>query len=972
MYIKSIKVQGFKSFADKLELDLSSGMCAIVGPNGSGKSNVVDAILWVLGEQSVKSLRGDSSMSDVIFSGSKTREEQKKASVAILFDNSDHRLNTEFNEVEIKRVIYRSGENEYFINNARVRLKDITDLLIDVTSKFNIISQGNINALVENKSSERRILFESAAGVLKYKKRKEESLKKLEGTKENLTRVNLIIKELMTTLKPLEKQKDDATKYISIKKELEDVEISLIAHDVTNLTNKYEKLKNENQSIQRELDSLDLAKPEELEKLKLENIKIDEKIADINKKILELSDEISALNSQKQINLERAKYKLDKDTIDTNLLSLNEEKLNLERNIEVLSKELDGMRNEFQQLIKEYNAKSDEELKTKVILQNCNNEYNRINKEILVLQNKINIENSNLENNVFLPRSVSSIINNPRLEGIHNTIGNVIDINEAHTVAINTALGANSNFIIVDNMNCAKEAINYLKENRLGRATFFPIDTIKSRHISKDIEYTLASLPGFIGVASDLVDFDSKYQDIIENQLGNVLVVDTIDDLFSIAKVVEHKYKMVSLEGEIIYPGGSIAGGNTSKETHDRSTLNKLKKELENKKVSLENINISIKAEDSKYDLLVEATGELNRKIAERRMTIEAKDIALKDYRSNLESVIDNIKGLGAIDNNDVDNRVQEILEQLNLKQKEKDLCEVELRNLQSSKFDLSNEIVSLEKMVSEQNSHYHKLENTIKNNEVDIAKYEVRIDNLLNILSSDYNISYEYANNNYSLNMEIEVARNMVSKLKSELKGLTNVNLGSIDEYDRLKRRYDFLDKQRNDLETSSNELLNVISEMDDIMKDKFKTTFDQISKEFSKVFRIMFKGGNGLLKLADEEDLLNTGINILAVPPGKKLNSTASLSGGEKALTAICLIFAILNVKPVPFIVLDEAEAALDEENVNMFGEYLSNMKAHSQFILITHKKKMMEYADILYGVTMQESGVSKLVSVKLEDAK
>ncbi|MBE6155685.1 MAG: hypothetical protein E7164_02885 [Firmicutes bacterium] len=971
MYIKSIKVQGFKSFADKLELDFSSGICAIVGPNGSGKSNVVDAILWVLGEQSVKSLRGESSMSDVIFSGSKTREEQKKASVAILFDNSDKRLNTEFNEVEIKRVIYRSGENEYFINNARVRLKDVSDLLIDVTSKFNIISQGNINALVENKSSERRILFESAAGVLKYKKRKEEALKKLEGTKENLTRVILIIKELEASLKPLEKQKDDATKYVSIKKELENVEVSLIAYDITALTSKFEKLKKENEIIQKELESLDINKPEELEKLKLENVKIDEQISELNQKIITLSDNISTLNSQKQINLERAKYKLDKETIDTNLIALNEEKLEVEKNIAVTDKELSSLKENMQEEVRNYHIQSDEELKTKMKISAYTNDYNKVNKEILELQNKINIETSNLENNVFLPRSVSSIINNPRLSGIHNTIGNVIDINEAHRTAINTALGANANFIIVDDMKAAKEAINYLKENHLGRATFFPIDTIKSRHLSKDIEYTIASLPGFIGIASDLLTFNKQYKDIIENQLGNVLIVDSIDDLFAIAKVVDYKYKMVSLEGEVIFPGGSIAGGTGSKESHDRSLLNKLKKELDGKKQLLDTINLSLKNENSKYDILVNSNGELSKKISQARIAIENKEQALSILQGKLNQINDNIKGLGAIDNNQIDNRINEIINELSDKQKNKELCEIELKNIQSKKFDITGKISDLEKQVAEQNNHYYKLDNAIKTNEIDLGKYEVRIDNLLNTLTNEYNMTYEYANNNYSLDMEIEIARNMVSKLKSQLRQLPNANLGSIDEYDRLKRRYDFLDKQRNDLDTSSKELLCVISEMDEIMKDKFKKSFDQIAKEFSKVFRIMFKGGNGLLKLADESDLLNTGINILAVPPGKKLNSTASLSGGEKALTAICLIFAILNVKPVPFIVLDEAEAALDEENVNMFGEYLANMKSQSQFILITHKKKMMEYADILYGITMQESGVSKLVSVKLEDA-
>lgn len=969
MYIKSVKMQGFKSFADKLEMDLSGGISAIVGPNGSGKSNVVDAILWVLGEQSVKSLRGDSSMSDVIFSGSKTRDPQKKASVAILFDNSDHALNTDFNEVEVKRVIYSTGENEYFINNARVRLKDITDLLIDVTSKFNIVTQGNINGLVENKSSERRILFESAAGVLKYKKRKEESIKKLEGTKENLTRVNLIIKELLTTLKPLEKQKEDAEKYIKIKKDLENVEISLIASDITSYTNKYDKLKLENEEFQKNLDSMSKSSGAKLEKLKLEAIKLDEKINDINNNLYSLNNEIADLNSQKLLTIERTKYNLDKKTINTNLLSLKEEKLEIERKIDVLSKEMDIHKKELKDFVSEYNAKSDEEIKTKVIISNLNNELNKINSEIYTLQNKINIEISNLENNAFMPKSVSSVINNPRLEGIHDTIGNVIKINESHIVAINTALATSSNFIIVDDMNSAKNAINYLKENKLGRATFFPIDTIKSRRISKDIEYTLASLPGFIGVASDLVSFNDKYTNIIENQLGNVLVVDTIDDLFSISKVVDYKYKMVSLDGEITYPGGSIAGG-TNKEVHDKNLLNKLQNELKKKKTEQDKANSSIKSEETKYQIITDDNSQLNKKITELRLVLDNEESILNNHKTSLNEVISSINSLKDLENNELDNSLNKLLDNLNNKIKEKELKETELKHLNSKKFDLNDKIRDEEKNIQELNSNYNKLQSKFQNNQIEIGKYEVKIDNLLNTLSEEYNITYEYANDNYELEIDINIAREMVSKLKSELKGLNNVNIGSISEYERLKKRYDFLEKQKNDLEISSNELMGIINEMDDIMKEKFKTTFDSISHEFTRIFRIMFKGGNGLLKLVDEEDLLNTGINIMAVPPGKKLNSTASLSGGEKALTAICLIFAILSVKPAPFIVLDEVEAALDEENVNMFGEYLSNIKDKSQFILITHKKKMMEYADVLYGVTMQESGVSKLVSVKLED--
>ncbi len=968
MYIKSIKAQGFKSFADKLELDFSKGINAIVGPNGSGKSNVVDAILWVLGEQSIKTLRGESGMTDVIFSGSKTREEAKKASVSILFDNSDHTLATDLSEVEIKRVIYKTGETEYYINNAHVRLKDISDLLIDVTSKFNIISQGNINALVENKSSERRILFESAAGVLKYKKRKGESLRKLEGTKENLTRVNLIIKELDTTLEPLEKQKDEAIKYLDIKKNLESIEIALITSDITDLTSKYDQLKQDNTILQKKLSVMNITHPMGIEKMKLENIKLEENINDLNKKLIELTTSLSSLTSEKQITLERAKYDLDKDTINTSLVALKEEKLKLDKDIDVIQKKLEGFKNDVIALNNNKNNLSDEAIKLKVKITSGNNLVNDYNKKIFSLENKIRLEKENIDNNSYLPRSVSSIINNPKLKGIHNVIGALLKTDSKYDIAISTALGASSNFLVVDDQNSAKEAINYLKENHLGRATFFPISIIKSRYLSNDIIDDIKGGEGFIGIASDLVKYDKKYKNIIENHLGNVLVIDNIDNMFALANKLNNSYKMVTLTGEITFPGGSIAGGETS--GSGRALLTKLNSELKAAQTELETASIALTSDNEKYTKINDDIEDINHKISEKRFMISMEEENMASLSSKASEINSNISGLEDADNNKLNESLDKLLEQIASKEKEKEMCQNQISEYQSKKFDLTNEINTLEKQMHDQNASYREMENKINANEIEIGKYEVKIDNLITSLASDYSLTYENALGKYQLTMDHEKARTTVNKLKSDLKGLDNVNIGSIAEYDRLKKRYDFLDKQRNDLETSSQELLDIISEMDQIMKEKFKTTFDSIASEFSKVFRVMFKGGNGLLKLDDETDLLNTGINILAVPPGKKLNSTTFLSGGEKALTAICLIFAILNVKPAPFIVLDEAEAALDEENVSMFGEYLKNMKDTSQFILITHKKKMMEYADNLYGITMQESGVSTRVSVKLEN--
>ena len=970
MYIKSIKIQGFKSFADKTEIDFNKNICAIVGPNGSGKSNVVDALLWVLGEQSVKLLRGEDKMSDIIFSGSKTRDAMNKASVSILFDNSDHSLNSPLSEVEIKRSIYKTGENEYFINNSRVRLKDITDLILDVSSKFNIITQGNINALVDNKSSERRVLFENAAGVLKYKKRKEETLKKLENTKENLTRLELIIKEVTSSLKPLEKQKKEAEKYLEIKDNLENIEVSLIASDITFLKEKYDSLNSENKLILKEQEANVFLHPEELEKLKLILMQMDEEIATSSKNVILINDEISKLQSQKQINLERVKLSVNNDAINDALLKLKEDKLNIEKNIDVLSSEITEIKNEFNDLIKQFNDVNNNELKEKIKITSLKSDYNVASKKLFDLENKIAIAKSNLENNSYMPRAVKEIITSKTLSGIHNTIGNLIEIPSKYVGAINASLSSSINFIVTEDFDSAKKAIKYLKSFHLGTATFFPLDIVKSRYIDSDAQNALKGSSSFIGVASDLIKYDKKYKNIIENQLGNVIIIDNIDNLENIGKLINFKCKVVTLDGDILYPGGSVSGGERKSSSSEKEKLINLESEYNKTKTSVEEINKSLEIANKKYEEYDSESSKLNYMVTEKRILIENKEKSLAEFKDKLNYVKDNMDGYKNLNNNTLNERIEEILYTLNSKSKEKEILENKLEVLRSKMFDLNNKFEDLEKKINEVNSKYNKNESIIKNNEIEIGKIEVKMDSLLENLKNDYNMTYENALKNYELTMDKETARSIVLKYKTELKGLNNINIGAISEYERLNKRYEFLNSQKEDLNESSKKLYEIIEEMDDIMKKRFKESFDKISKEFSLVYRKMFKGGNGLLKLTDENDLLNCGISILAVPPGKKLSSTSALSGGEKALTAICLIFAILNVKPAPFIVLDEVEAPLDEENVIMFGDYLKNMQDISQFILITHKKKMMEYANNLYGVTMQESGVSKLVSVKLEN--
>ena len=506
--------------------------------------------------------------------------------------------------------------------------------------------------------------------------------------------------------------------------------------------------------------------------------------------------------------------------------------------------------------------------------------------------------------------------------------------------------------------------------------TSFDIKVILSCILNIPIKYCEEILENFDRtkqlIAFDFEDeeYDKKYKNIIENQLGNVIIVDSLDDANKIGKKIDYKYKIVSLEGDILYSGGAVSGGTINTNNDDKLNLLHMQNEYNDKKGLLQSISVTLDNANDKYEELEKEISEINYKLTEKRVLIENKERVLSETKDKLTYTESNIDGFKNLNNNTLNDKIEEILYTLNSKSKEKEILENNLISLKSRKFDLNNKIEDLERKINEVNSKYNKNESLIKNNEIEIGKLEVKMDALLDNLQNEYNMTYENALKSYELTMDPEEAREIVIKYKNDLKGLTNINIGSISEYDRLSKRYDFLAGQKDDLEASSKELYNIIDEMDDIMKKRFKETFDKISTEYSIVFRKMFKGGNGVLKLIDENDLLNTGISILAVPPGKKLNSTSMLSGGEKALTAICLIFAILNVKPAPFIVLDEVEAPLDEENVSMFGDYLKSMQNISQFILITHKKKMMEYASNLYGVTMQESGVSKLVSVKLEN--
>ena len=976
MYLKSIRAQGFKSFADKLDLEINPGITGIVGPNGSGKSNIVDAVRWVLGEQSVKSLRGQNNMTDCIFSGSESREPQKRAMVALIFDNSDHYLHSDFKEVEIKRIVYSTGENEYFINNARVRLKDVTDLFIDSgagTNAFNIISQGNVTDIVNSKSSDRRVIFESAAGVLKYKKRKEESLKKLEKTEENLMRIKLVIDELATTVEPLKEQSIVAKKYLNIKDELESIDIALIAKDITDLNLEYTKITEEIKNLKEKLLTLkDSTEDSKLETLKFRSLELEENLNKKKEELLKVTENLSDLNGEKKLTIERQKYEANNDVLENNLIKLKEKELELNKNITLCEREVLDIENSINSERSKGEDVKNNLLVLKVKKSTASNTLMDTTKAKFLLENKIQILENNILSAESAPVSVRNILNNPRLHGIHNTIGKLIDIPEKYLVATDIALGASSNFLVVDDENAALNAIDFLKDRKLGRATFFPLNVIKGKYVNNEVIDDIKNINGYIGVLSDLIDFDPKYRNIVENQLGQVVVVDNERTLNIIGKLINYKYKVVSLDGEILHVGGSITGGTSKKNTmlNEKNELNKLKSELQKMDIKIKDLTDEVNDITNNMEELEERENVLNKYVILLNDELFNKKTNLSRLNEEHKSVLSELEGINDMKSNKLDDHLMKLMEKINNLSKNRELIEKDIKLITKEKNDLNDEINILDKKLRDSSSSYNIVNNELKSKEVASGKLEVKLDNLLGDLNNNYNLTYEAASSSYTLEMDADIARDHVSNLKRELNKLGNVNLGSIEEYERISKRYEFLTSQKFDLESASMELKGIIKEMDDIMVEKFAKSFESIKQEFSKIFKMMFKGGKGELALSDPDDLLNTGIDIVAIPPGKKINSPVALSGGEKALTAICLLFAMLEVKPSPFVILDEAEAALDEVNVDMFGKYLSEEKARSQFIVITHKKRMMEYADSLYGITMQESGVSKIVSAKLEN--
>ncbi len=978
MYLKEIKTYGFKSFADKTIIELGKNINGIVGPNGSGKSNIVDAVRWVLGEQSMKSLRGDTS-SDVIFSGSESRKPLNSASVTLVFDNEDRSLPIDFNEVAIKRIAFRTGESEYYINNERVRLKDLSDLLMEsgtAKESFNIISQGKIDEILSTKAEDRRIIFEEAAGVLKYKKRKEEAFRKLEKTNQNINRVSDIISEIFSTIGPLEEASHKAKKYMAIKDKLSNLEVATIAKNISLLNFEYQEDKKKIETLENEISSSNASMSSydiDILKYKKDLEKIREEMNEKQSRLIELSRKEEVISSDIKLLQERNKYRDDKSRIANNIILLKEELLNInsylldEKNsLDVIDRKIELLEKEMFKLKEDYNSNL-----------NKKNSYNNIldknSRDIESLKYRIEYLENSLSNNTALPKPIKMILENPKFTGVHNVISALIDTKSEYKVAVSTSLASSSFYLVVDTPDTAKELITYLKNNNLGRATFYPLSVITGRNIDEQVINIIARIEGYVGIASSLVTYNSKYENIISNVLGNIIIARDIDSANKISSKVNKKYKVVTLDGQVVNPGGSLTGGSLQKNNNYLS----IKYEIEEAQKKLD----SIKEKNKDISKEIVSMDKILVTISQDIFAAQSKDAEYQNQKNNIMTNINSKEkekenkekelgdltsvttGGGEEDNlikslSEVRERISNLNKEISIKRAEEE--------------SISTTVAELEETSKNSTLYVNKKERELNSLNIAINRTEVKLDNLLATLTSDYNMTYDFAIQNYKLDMDIDEAKSEVNKLKDELTLIGNVNLDAPAEYEKLKERFDFLSKQKDDLLSAESTLYDIIKEMDSVMKEKLMDTFEQVRKEFKVVYRELFKGGKAELSLTNPDNILETGIEIKAEPPGKKLQSISLLSGGEKTFTAISLLFAILNVRPVPFCLFDEVEAALDDANVEAFGQYLNKYRDKTQFILITHKKKTMEYADILYGITMEESGVSKMVSVKLEDIK
>ena len=967
MFLKRIELQGFKSFADKTVIQFDQDITGIVGPNGCGKSNVNDAIRWVLGEQSVKSLRSGTNMSDIIFSGSEYRKPVNMARVTLVFDNSTRVFDSDFDEIEITRQILRANnEASYFINKTPCRLKDINDLVMDTglgKDSLSIITQGNISSFADAKPEYRRSLFEEAAGVAKYKKRKKVSLSKLEQTKENLDRLQDILDELERQIGPLEKQAKKAEKYISLREKLSKIEISVLVEDIDQYNEKINQINKELFDIQamHTSENAELLKQEtRLESIRKEMYALDKQINELQGKYTKAMEENYQLERRKIEQDEKRKYMLkvaDKKARQKEIQAMLEE-----ARFEYQDRHQRLMQTQ-QDLNNRRNIVND--LKTKI--SKARYESDQANNILTQLQNRRQV----LENMMKQPfahqqgvRSVMQAKNS--LSGVYGVVSELLIAHADKALAVNAALGGSIYQIITKNEADARNAISFLKRNRSGRATFLPLSVCHPRKMNEQVITIASTSPGFLGFASECVDCKEIFDPVKERLLGNVIVVDTLQNANETAKRLRYAYKIVTLDGDIVHTGGSMTGGVTK----NQSTPVTMRQELDT-------INSKIEGQKIKADSCLNETDILTQKLQKENDAIVTLQIELAKLeniyatkKAKYDSILAEYQELGVDIEENAELAQDDLVVQMSKMHAVLDSLSLEIQSLRQSRFDKGNDAEQLENQIRLVRREMNSKQSQIHNYEMEIVKVKTQLENALNRLSTDYEMTYEYALTKKE-DVEIESAKEEVIQLRQAISRLGNVNLDAPNEYKEVKERFDFMTSQKEDLEKASQQILAAIDEMDQTMISQFTDMFNKINAELDGVFKAMFGGGRASLSMVDPDDVLNTGIDIDVQPPGKMVKNIQTFSGGEKALIAISVLFAILKARTMPLCIFDEVEAALDQANVERFARYLSHYRGQSQFIAVTHRPGTMEQCDTLYGVTMQKDGVSKVLKVQLKDA-
>lgn len=965
MFLKRIELQGFKSFADKSVISFDSDVIGIVGPNGCGKSNINDAIRWVLGEQSVKSLRGNS-MSDVIFNGSTQRKPVNMAEVTLVFDNSKHVLNVEYEEVEVTRRLHRqSGEGEYFINRTPCRLKDILNLVMDTglgRDSLSIISQGNISAFADAKPEERRALFEEAAGVAKYKKRKNESLGKLNRTQDNLSRLEDIIVELERQVNPLKRQAKKAEVYKEKKAELEKVEISVLVDEIEKLNKEIEALKQKAFDLETKkamCETTIAVEDTKNSELRSEMYQLDREINKLQERFAKLTEDSRVLEARKIEMDEKRKYAIE-------FANSAEKAKELKAMMEEAHYEYEDRKKRAQSLETDLALYKEQSANLEHDISYCTQETAQANAILNRLQNRKDVL-ENLARQPFNHQQAVKSVLDANLNGILGVVSQIFKPRANYETAISNALGGAMYHIVSKDEASARHAIGFLKKNKSGRATFLPLTVIKPRAMNNEHRILAENSKGFLGVASDFVENEERFCDLRDSLLGNVVIVDQLINANEIAKVLRYQYKIVTLDGDIVNRGGSMTGGQGKNNTTPltiQKELTSLLQSLDGQLLKVEGLQSQLSSLQARKDRVSSDIVQLQISLAQLDPIVKAKWAKYERLKTDYEQI--------APQDEEMQQELMDddIVVRLSRLHSEIDEISSQMKSKRERRMKAGSEVERKDTQIRQLRRDLNILQNDEREVEVQQAKAETRLETALERLSSTYEMTFTYAQEQ-KVEMDMEEARKKVAILRQEISSLGNVNLDAPQEYAEISERFEFLSKQKEDLLKAKDKILSAIDEMDEIMIKQFTEMFEKINSELNDVFRSLFGGGKARLFMVDPEDVLNTGIDIDVQPPGKTVQNIRLFSGGEKSLIAICVLFSILKARTMPLCIFDEVEAALDQANVERFAKYISKFRGESQFIVVTHRPGTMAQCDALYGVTMQQNGVSQLLKVKLQDA-